>query len=258
VAPTAFLSYSSDDEAYVADVASRLGRHRAQIDLTSFRPGEDFRDAIRRTLEDAQTFVLFVSPASLASSWVQFELDEGQMYALRGTLRRALAIFIEGPVDRTKLPPWLERVRAVRHTSPGQSTRTIQSILLATPGDHQRPFIGRHDDLQRGVRKIATSDPPPRIIVVSGLAGVGRRSYLARLLDDALHLGLGPIIALPPAATIEDLFVGSQAATAMLTQDEAAAQLIAFRALPAREQAIEVAGQLAFLDGMGRRSVCWW
>lgn len=92
---------------------------------------------------------------------------------------------------------------------------------------------------------------PHASIVVSGLAGVGRRSYLARLLDDALHLGLGPIIALPPAATIEDLFVGSQAATAMLTQDEAAAQLIAFRALPAREQAIEVAGQLAFLAGQG-------
>ncbi len=249
--PRAFLSYSTDDQPYVAEVASRLGRHQARIDLTSFRPGEDFRDAIRRSLDNSEVFVFFVSPSSLASSWVQFELSEAEMYALRGTLRSALAIFIDGVVDPAALPPWLQRVRGVRHTSPGQSARVLESMLLAGPGDHQRPFIGRHEELQRAQRKMAADNPPPRLMVVSGLAGVGRRSYLARLLDDALGLVLGPVIVLPPTATVEDLLVDSQKATAMLTQDEAAAQLIAFRALTPRDQAIEVAGQLAFLAGQG-------
>jgi tetratricopeptide (TPR) repeat protein len=249
--PRAFLSYSTDDQEYVAEVATLLGRYQANVDFTSFRPGEDFRDAIRRTLDLSQVFVFFVSPTSLSSSWVQFELGEAEMRARRGILRSGLAIFIGDAIDRTKLPAWLERVRAVRHITPGQSARTIESMLLASSADHQKPFIGRHEDLQRGVRKLATDNPPRRIVIVSGLDGVGRRSYLARLLEDALNLDLGPIIVLPAEATIEDLFVGSQLASMMLTQAEAEAQLGTFRALNARQQGIEVADQLAFLARQG-------
>ena len=190
--PRAFLSHSTDDKAYVQEVATRLGRHRALIDTQAFNPGEDFRDAIRRTLDESETFVLFVSPRSLASSWVKFELDEAEMRSMRGKLRRSLAIFIDGPIDAGALPPWLARVRAVQHSSPGQSARTIESILLGSPADGPRPFIGRNDDLQRGVRKLSTSNPPQRILVVSGLQGIGRRSYLSRLVSDALSLDLGP------------------------------------------------------------------
>jgi len=46
------------------------------IDTQAFAPGEDFRTAIRRTMDDADVFVFFVSRKSLASSWVRFELDE--------------------------------------------------------------------------------------------------------------------------------------------------------------------------------------
>lgn len=251
--PRAFLSHSTDDKAFVDEVAERLGRHQALIDSRTFAPGEDFRIAIRGAVDKADVFVFFVSPRSLDSSWVQFELDEAEMRALRGTLRASIAIFIDAHVESAKLPPWLARVRAVRHTTPGQSARTIASLLLGSPSDDQRPFIGRNDDLQRGVRKIATADPPPRIVVVSGLEGVGRRSYLARLVDDALSLTLGPTIVMSPTATIEDLFLETHASSTMLTTADAESQLEAFRALAPREQAIEVAGQLTFLGGSGQR-----
>lgn len=249
--PRAFLSHSTDDKGFVDEVAERLGRHQALIDSRTFRPGEDFRLAIRDAVDKADVFVFFVSPKSLDSSWVQFELDEAEMRMLRGTLRASLAIFIDGPVNSAKLPSWLARVRAVRHTTPGQSARTIESLLLGSQRDDQRPFIGRNDDLQRGVRKIATADPPPRIVVVSGLEGVGRRSYLARLVDDALSLDLGPIIVMSPTATIEDLFLESQASSTMLTARDAEAQLEAFRSLAPRDQGREVADQLAFLARQG-------
>jgi hypothetical protein len=249
--PRAFLSHSTDDKAFVNEVAERLGRHRARIDSQAFRPGEDFRDAIRRVEDESDLFVFFVSPRSLESSWVKFELDEAEIRSLRGKLRASLTIFIEGPIDPAKLPPWLARLRAVRHTTPGQSARTIESLLLGKLADHQQPFVGRHDDLQRGERKIATADPPPRVVIVSGLEGVGRRSYLAKLLDDTLSLDLGPVIVLPPTATIEDLFLESHLSSTMLTRSDAEAQLMAFRSLTPRDQGIEVADQLAFLARQG-------
>lgn len=180
-----------------------------------------------------------------------FELDQAEIRALRGTLRASLAIFIDGPVDTTKLPEWLARVRAVRHTTPGQSARTIEALLLGGVGDSHRPFMGRNLDLQRGVRKLSTADPPPRIVIASGLEGVGRRSYLSRLLRDTLSLDLGPVIVLPRTGTIEDLFIESHLSSTMLTRADAEAQLQAFRALGSRDQAVEVANQLAFLAQQG-------
>lgn len=246
--PRAFLSHSTDDKPYVDEVAKYLGRPRTTIDSQAFRPGEDFRQAIRRSLDDSDVFVIFVSPKSLASSWVQFEVDEAELRAIRGTLRRSIAIFIDGPVSPSDLPVWLSRVRAVPHTSPAQSARTIESLLFNS-SDHQRPFIGRNEDLQRGVRKLSTDDPLPRIAIISGLEGVGRRSYLARLLKDALSLDLGPIIVLPTTATLEDLFIQSH--PTMLTRADAERQLETFRSFPQREQASEVARQLAFLAQQG-------
>jgi hypothetical protein len=249
--PRAFLSHSTDDQAYVHEVAQRLGRHRTHIDIDSFRAGEDFRDAIRRTLDDSDVFILFVSPRSLASSWVKFELDEAEIRKVRGTLRRAVAIFIEGPVNPSAIPQWLARVRAVHHTTPGQSARAIESLILGSAPDAQRPFLGRNDDLQRGIRKLASGNPPPRLLLVSGLEGIGRRSYLSRLVGDALRLDLGPIVSLSTTGTLEDLYLESHLSSTMLTRAEAEREIATFRALSIKDQSREVASQLVFLAEQG-------
>jgi hypothetical protein len=201
----AFLSYSTDDDGYVSDVARKLGRPRTHVDYQSFRPGEDFRSEIRRNLDDTDVFVFFVSDASLASSSCRFELDEAEMRTMRGTLRRSIAIFRDGAPDPASLPVWLSRVRAIHVATPEQAARTIESLLLSTSEDRERPFIGRSEELQRGIRKLATSEPLPRLIVATGLEGIGRRSYLRRLVSEGLSLELAPMIVLSPTATIEDL-----------------------------------------------------
>lgn len=249
--PRAFLSHSTDDKTYVEEVAQRLGRHRARIDTHSFRPGEDFRDAIRRTLDESEVLVLFVSRTSLASSWVKFELEEAELRSLRGRLRRALAIFIDGPVDASALPQWLAQLKAVQHATPGHSARTIESLLLASAPEAQRPMLGRNEDLQRGVRKITSGEPPPRLFIISGLEGIGRRSYLSKLVADALSLDLGPVMPLPSTATLEDLYLESHQSSTMLTRAEAESELAAFRGLTEHEQAREVADQLVFLAKQG-------
>ena len=243
----ALLSHSSDDKAYVEEVASRLTPYRARIDSHAFRPGEDFRDAIRRVMDETEAFVLFVSSKSLASSWVKFEIDEAELRMLRRTIRSGLAIFIDGPVDSSALPEWLARMRAVAHGNPGQSARTIESLLLESSPKDAHPFLGRSDDLQRGTRKLSGVEPRPRILIMSGLEGVGRQTFASHLVRDALGLDLGPVLTLPATGTLEDLFLESQVSSRILTLEEAEREITAFRELEPNEQAKEVAEQLIFL-----------
>jgi tetratricopeptide (TPR) repeat protein len=245
----AFLSHSSDDAAYVQEVASLLGRPRTQIDVWAFKPGEDFREEIRGALDESDTFVFFVSESSLRSSWCQFELDEAELRTVRKTLRRSLAVLIDD-VDVAELPDWLQRAKAVRHTSPQRSARAIEALLLG-PDLDPHPFIGRSKELQRGLRKLTDADPLPRILVATGLEGVGRRSFLRHLVADGLDLELGPFIVLPHTATIEDLYIEGLSATVLLTREQAEHELAAFRELTEEEQAKEVAGQLALLAEHG-------
>jgi len=243
----AFLSHSSEDKPYVEEVAARLTPYRARIDSQAFRPGEDFRDAIRRAMNESAVFVLFVSKNALESPWVNFEINEAELRALRGAIRSGLAIFIDGPVDSSVLPEWLARMRAVAHGNPGQSARTIESLLLdANPAD-AHPFLGRGDDIQRGIRKLSGAEPRPRVLIVSGLEGVGRRTYASHLVRDSLGLDLGPLLTLPATGTLEDLFLESQVSSRILTLQEAEHEITAFRQLEPAEQAREVAAQLIFL-----------
>lgn len=243
----AFLSHSTEDKAYVEEVAARLTPYRARIDSRAFRPGEDFRDAIRRAIDESGVFVLFVSKAALQSSWVNFEIDEFELRTLTRTIRTGLAIFIDGPVDSSSLPEWLARMRAVAHGNPGQSARTIESLLLDTNAADAHPFLGRSDDIQRGIRKLSGAEPRPRILIVSGLEGVGRRTFASHLVRDSLGLDLGPILTLPATGTLEDLFLESQVSSRILTLEEAEREISSFRQLQPADQAREVANQLIFL-----------
>jgi hypothetical protein len=82
---------------------------------------------------------------------------------------------------------------------------------------------------------------------MSGLNGVGRRTFASHLVRDALGLDLGPVLTLPATGTLEDLFLESQVSSKILTLEEAEQEITAFRDLSPSEQADEVAEQLIFL-----------
>jgi hypothetical protein len=242
----AFLSHSSVDREFVQAIAEELGRARSHIDLHSFKAGEDFRVEIRRTLDDSDIFVFFVSKASLSSLWCQFEIDEAELRRIRRQLRHALSIVIDDEIAINDLPEWLRRGKAIRCVSPGIAASRIEALIVAPEIDN-RPFIGRSDDLQRGIRKLATSDPFPRLIVATGLEGVGRKTYLQHLLADGLDLEIGPYFVLSDTSTIEDLYFECRSASALLTRRDAEKDLAAFRTLDQANQAAEVAAQLQHL-----------
>ena len=74
----AFLCHSSSDKEFVRIAARNLGRAKVVFDEMTFEPGQDFRDQILKGLDAAGLFVFFISRASLASIWCQFEADEAQ------------------------------------------------------------------------------------------------------------------------------------------------------------------------------------
>jgi tetratricopeptide (TPR) repeat protein len=247
----AFLSHSSDDSEFVRQVASILGPYKTQIDTKSFRPGEDFRTEIARVLDDSDTFVFFASKKSLSSFWCRFEIDEAEMRRVRRTLRKSLVLVIDEEVALEDIPAWLRRGRIVRFMSPALAARKVEGILLA-PDRDQRPFLGRNEDIQRGVRKLSASQPPSRILVATGLDGIGRRTYLDHLVSDALDLELGPRIILSDTATVEDLFLECKLLTAaLLSRQELESELRSFRALSVDEQAGEIALQLTHIVSQG-------
>jgi hypothetical protein len=232
-------------------VASILGPYKAHIDVRSFAPGEDFRSEIRRTLDDSDVFVFFASKASIQSMWCQFELDEAEMRRIRRTLRRSLVINIDEEVRIEELPDWLRRGKVVRYTGPALAARKIESLLLAPEAD-RRPFIGRNEDIQRGVRKISTGEPPPRVFIASGLDGIGRRTFLDHLVSDALDLELGPFLMLSETSTLEDLLLECRTRTALLNRDELQSELKQFRTMTEEAQAAEIASQLVFIADQGQ------
>jgi tetratricopeptide (TPR) repeat protein len=248
--PKAFLSHSSHDKAMVEPIAAILGRARVVYDLHSFEPGEDFRDAIRSGLDESKVFVFIVSRSALDSVWCRFEVDEAELRLIQGTLHSALVVIIDDDVQIHDLPEWMRRIKAVRAPTSRQAARMIESRIDAIlPEDLKRPFVNRIRDIERGQRKLMLDEPPPRILVVSGLEGVGRRSYIRRLVLDVLKLEMSPTFVIEPSHTLEDLYVvAGEEALPPISREELAAELAAFRLLDDQAQADETAGRILLLS----------
>ena len=247
----AFLCHSSKDKEYVERVAKRLGRAKVIFDAMSFRAGHDFREEIKKGLEASSLFVFFVSRTSLESTWCLYEVDEAQFKKVTGKLRGQLVIIIDPEVTFGDLPKWMQRLRAIIQTRSIQAAREIERELFAIgPASlTAKPFVGRQALQQEFVERLSVSmEVSPRIFVVSGLEGVGRRSYLDRALLDNLGLTLGPFRVLDTTSTVEDLFIWSVDETSdVMTREELAAEAAIFRSLTKTSQAAEILSRLRLI-----------
>ena len=93
--------------------------------------------------------------------------------------------------------------------SPVQTARIIKMRLIVDSGLEKQvlPFVGRENDLQEMSTKLITppEKPSPRIIVISGLDGVGRRTFARRALKDYLSLDVSPVILLEETDSLDKL-----------------------------------------------------
>ena len=202
----AFLSHSSKDKEFVAAVATDLGRQHCVFDQYTFHTAEDFRDSIRQGLQDSTLFVLFASHASLESNWVNFELDEAELRHIHRELTTTLVIFISDEVTIEDLPHWLRRTKVAVAYTPKAAAREVQRIMQSIAHSRQKPiYVGRQKERQDAEEKIFTlSGTPSRFIFVTGLTGIGRRSFLTRLSNDLLNLSTQIVIRLEAGENLKE------------------------------------------------------
>lgn len=245
----AFLSHSSVDKPYVEIVAKRLGRRRVLYDEWDFQSGEQFMSAIRAALARSGAFVLFASRHSLQSLWVKFEISEAEELLRTEVLKSSLVIIIDSETTPPDLPRWMQRSLVSSVPSPNAAARIIEHRLNEMRGITANAlFIGREDLLAELSQALISSADrvPPHILLLGGLPGIGRRTFLQHALPNILSVNVGPTFHLRTTDGLDALHVALlEELGALDTRKQLSSAIEQFQASNADEQIHILAEMLA-------------
>ena len=206
----AFLSHSSKDKEFVRAVADKLGRQYTVFDERSFDTGIEFKKAIENGFDESCVFVLFASAASLQSLWVEFEIKEAWWRLLEKKLNESLVFIIDSSIEPQNLPKWLQRAKISRAQAPNPTARLIRDHLDSILSNEQRKlFIGRSEDIE-AIQQTLTpwyGSEPPKVVAVTGLPGIGRRSLIRHISPSTLNLDRANVIKLEDGDTLADVSI---------------------------------------------------
>lgn len=184
----AFLSHSSVDKTVVRQIKNKLQRLWTYFDEDCFAPGEDFRNAITSRLADTNLFVLFVSENSLASSWVRFEMDEAYWQTIQRDNINILVLTLES-ISPTDLPTWMRKAKFEAIRTVGQAAQLIKHMLIDNIPVCKPVYMGRETDTSKFYSDLAGYDGQyPNIFAISGLNGIGRRTFIKDILNNRFSL----------------------------------------------------------------------
>lgn len=208
----AFLSHSSKNKTLVKAVFDSLGSALAEFDERTFENGKFNVEAIQVGLDRCDMFVLFATPESLASGYVDMEVRLAQEGYAQKKIKK-IVTYCLGDVRPETLPGLLPSISAIRRiTSAGPIARSIRSSLLdlsLESGIPEHPFVGREEDKRVISEKL--SDPTshtPTAIMFSGVDGVGRRTLAKKIFEDIYpHLPkVHPSINIIPGSGTPEIF----------------------------------------------------
>ena len=190
----AFLSHSSKDKkSYVDIVANWLGKNDIVYDSVTFEHGEETLNEILKDLNQTELFVIFISNNSLESNWVQKEITEAKSKYDDGKIQKIFPIIIDNEITYhdERIPDWLRtyNLKPIRRAKVAarriqQKLRELSWIKHPQLKKRQQIFIGRNDKLEEFEERIHDFEKnKPTAIMVSGLSGVGRRTFLHKALN---------------------------------------------------------------------------
>lgn len=194
-----FISYSRKNEAFAERIARDLSDAGLDvwIDLRQIQVGELWEQEIYRGLERAEFIVLCLSPASLASEWVQREV-----MTTKEAGKRIYPVMVEDCFKELQAHPtlsWLTAVQFIKFE--GRYEQAFPELLEALPGgrklgayDIYNPanipnpfkgleafqqrdaayFFGREDVIQRALNRMRRT----RFLAVVGASGSGKSSIV--------------------------------------------------------------------------------
>jgi energy-coupling factor transporter ATP-binding protein EcfA2 len=222
-----FISYSRKNEAFAERLARDLGDAGLDvwIDLRQIQGGERWQQEIFRGLERAEFVVLCLSPAAIASEWVQREVTTAHKAG-----KRIYPIMVEESFkqlqDNAALN-WLTEVQFIRFE--GRYEAAFTELLQALPGGRgvgtydvfdpativnpfkgleafqQRDaayFFGREDLIKRALTRLRRT----RFLAVVGASGSGKSSLVRAGIIPQLRAGAlagsdkSPVIIFTPGS----------------------------------------------------------
>lgn len=184
----AFLSHSSLDKATVRKIKEKIQRIWTYFDEDCFEPGEDFRNAIVERLSDTNLFVLFVSKSSLDSSWVKFEIEEAYWQTIKRNNISVLVLTLED-VALTSIPVWMQKAKFEAVHTIDQAAQIIKNMLFESVSLSGGVYIGRENDTRELNRALLQyQDKVPNIFAITGLSGIGRRTFIKDIFEKRFAL----------------------------------------------------------------------
>lgn len=220
----AFLSHSSKQKDLVKRIALNLGKANCIFDDFEFESGMPILDEILVNLNETELFVLFISDDSLNSEWVKKEITQANLNLETHENRRVFPILIDKSINVTedsRIPEWLKAFLLKPYLDHFIITKKIKQKLREIAFE-QNPlfkakeslFIGRNDLFEAFESKIfSLSESKPSSIIVSGIEGIGRRTFLKNALKrtNKIREFYNPIyISLDTKDSIEDFIIKLQ------------------------------------------------
>lgn len=187
----AFLSHSSKQKELVSKVYKSLGKSKCVFDQFDFESGLSILDEIIAGLEKSDLFVVFISDDSLNSEWVQKEILLGQDFLKAGQIKQVLPILIDASIDlitEERIPQWLKNYLLKPISEPYLISKKIKQklrelLLENNPNfiNKESFFVGRTGLIESFESNVFTiKDTKPCSAIISGIPGVGRRTFLTK------------------------------------------------------------------------------
>lgn len=217
----AFLSHSSAQKTFVAQVANSLGLDNCFIDDKTFENGMLTINEIIKAIGCSSIFVFFISKEALESKWVKDELSNVRDYIDDDKIR-FLPFIIDERVkhDDTAIKPWIRKDYNLQlYTNPILVARKIKEEIRELSWqefpDLQKKallFQGRDSELAMLKRKYYDGNMSARrCLIVSGFPpGIGRKKLITEYVKSELlptkTSSYEPIVVnLDENSSIEDL-----------------------------------------------------
>jgi hypothetical protein len=140
-----FVSYSQSDRPLVTKFAEDLRARKVSLwyDRWEMRPGDTLRERISDGIAQARTFMVLLTPASLASDWVNYELNVGMLREIEGAQLRVVPV-LAGGVDVKEIPVDLRTKYCLDISSrDGYAAALDQLVDLIHPARRERQELLR-------------------------------------------------------------------------------------------------------------------
>lgn len=212
-----FISHASADKDVVEDVVRRIPKSHLFYDTDTVNPGHHTIEELDDGLLGASVFVMFVSPNTPRSVWVQYESGVAYVQKIKRNHLAIVAVPIKGATYRDA-PDWMQNYMAIpdgySHSDIARFLRyRYQEVMRSQGVISNQPFVGREDLCNRIIvqsrTKSAQTGIPVNFLILSGIPNMGRFS-IAQNIVSKIYPGSRhdlPVFEIPPHGDAIDLFL---------------------------------------------------